>query len=140
MLHKRERPGAPSFRTFLSTVFSYRKKAGMAAWMLHRLTGLALVLYLVMHIIGLRSLTDPVLFEAYVSTFRSPLFKIAEVLLLGSIAYHAFNGLRIAIQDAFYRSENQRRLFYGVLAFTAAVVIAGGLVLLYPYFIMPLLP
>jgi succinate dehydrogenase / fumarate reductase cytochrome b subunit len=128
----------PSLRTFLQTAFSYRKRSGMWAWLLHRLTGIALVLYLVLHIKGLHSLPDPVAFEAYISTFRSPLFKIAEVMLLGSVAFHAFNGLRIMVQDMFYRSENQRRLYHGVIMLTAAVTLAGGLSLLFPYFIAPL--
>lgn len=144
MQENSERPGPPgkrpSLRTFLLTAFSYRKHSGMWAWLLHRLTGMALVLYLVAHIMGLRSLNDPAAFEAYITTFRSPLFKIAEVMLLGSVAFHAFNGLRIMIQDMFYRSENQQRLFHGVLFFTFAVTLAGGIALVFPYFIAPLLP
>lgn len=144
MQEKNERPGLPgknpSLRTFLFTAFSYRKRAGMTAWLLHRLTGLSLVLYLVAHILGLRSLADPAAFETYITTFRSPLFKTAEVMLLGSVAFHAFNGLRIMIQDMFYRSENQRRLFYGMLFFSVLVTLSGGLVIVFPYFIAPLLP
>ena len=144
MQENSERPGSPgkkpSLRTFLFTVFSYRKRAGMSAWLLHRLTGIALVLYLVAHIMGLRSLTDPASFEAYITTFRSPFFKVAEVLLLGSVAFHAFNGLRIMIQDTFYRSENQRRLFYGVMVAAVLVSVFGGLSIVFPYFLAPLFP
>lgn len=129
-----------SFRTFLSTASTYRPRAGMVAWLLHRLTGLFLLLFLVAHIIGLMSLNDPAAFEIYVTTFRSPLLKIAEVMLLGSIALHAFNGLRIMIQDLFYRSETQRFLFYLALFLTTIVTLAGGTALIFPYFISPLLP
>ncbi len=112
----------------------------MWAWLLHRTTGLFLVLFLVAHIIGLTSLKDPAAFEIYVTTFRNPLLKIAEVLLLASIAVHGFNGLRIMIQDLFYRSETQRYLFSLVLFVTIAVTLVGGTALLFPYFIAPLLP
>ena len=144
MRENSERPGQqgkrPSLRTFVFSALSYRKRAGMSAWLLHRFTGTALVLYLVAHIMGLRSLADPAAFEVYITTFRSPLFKIAEVMLLGSVAFHAFNGLRIMIQDMFYRSENQRRLFYGVFLLSVLVTLAGGLTLVFPYFIAPFLP
>jgi succinate dehydrogenase / fumarate reductase cytochrome b subunit len=130
----------PSFRTFLFTASSYRKLAGMLAWLLHRFTGLALVAYLVLHIMGLRSLADPAAFEVYVTTYRNPLFKIAEAILLGSVAFHAFNGVRIMIQDAFYRSERQRQLFYGVLVLTFVVTLVGGLSIIFPYFIAPMFP
>lgn len=112
----------------------------MVAWLLHRLTGLALVLYLAVHIMGLRSLSEPAAFEAYITVYRSHLFKVAEVMLLGSVAFHAFNGVRILLQDLFFRSERQRVLFYAVLALTVTVTLAGGLPILFPYFIAPLLP
>jgi len=130
----------PSFRTFLSTVFSYRVRSGMAAWILHRVTGLSLVLYLAIHIMGLRSLGNPLAFEAYITGYRNPLFKFAEVMLLGSVAFHAFNGLRIFAQDMYFRSERQKPLFYAVLALTIIVTIIGGLPIIFPYFITPLLP
>ena len=130
----------PSFRTFLSTASSYKVRAGMAAWLLHRLTGLALVFYLAIHIMGLRSLSDPAAFEIYITVYRSPLFKVAEVMLLGAVAFHAFNGLRILVQDMFFRSERQRTLFYIVLALTVIVTLAGGGPVIFPYFIAPLLP
>ncbi len=112
----------------------------MAAWLLHRLTGLALVAYLVMHISGLRALGDPLAFEAYITSYRTLHYKIGEVVLLGAVAFHAFNGVRIVIQDMFFRSERQRFLFYAVLALTVLVTVAGGLPVLFPYLIAPLLP
>jgi len=130
----------PSFRTFLSTVFSYRVRPGMAAWILHRVTGLSLVLYLVIHIKGLHSLDNHLAFETYITGYRNPLFKFAEVMLLGAVAFHAFNGLRIFLQDMYFRSERQKPLFYAVLALTIIVTIIGGLPIIFPYFITPLLP
>lgn len=112
----------------------------MGAWLLHRLSGLFLVLYLVFHINGLRALSDPSEFEVYVTVFRSPLFKIAEFMLLIVAAFHAFNGMRILIQDMGFRSDRQRVLFYGVLALTIIVMLAGGVPIIFPYFIAPLLP
>ena len=112
----------------------------MGAWLLHRLTGLFLVIYLVLHIMGLRSLADPASFEIYVTTYRNPLFKAAEVLLLGTVAFHAFNGVRIILQDMFFRSDRQKLLLYWVLVLTVAVTLIGGYPIIYPYFIAPLLP
>jgi len=107
--------------------------------LLHRLTGLFLVLYLVLHIMGLRSLADPASFEIYVTTYRNPLFKVAEVLLLATVAFHAFNGTRIMLQDIFFRSALQKPLFYAVIVLTVVVTLAGGFPILAPY-IAELLP
>lgn len=131
---------APSLKNFAVTVVSMTPKPGMIAWLLHRLTGLFLVLYLVLHTLGLRSMSDPVAFEKYVTMYRQPLFKFAEFLLLGVVAYHAFNGIRIMLQDMFLRSGTERSLFYLVLLMTAIVTVVGGYHIIYPYFIAPLLP
>ena len=112
----------------------------MVAWLLHRFTGLALVFYLAIHIMGLRSLSDPAAFEVYITLYRNSLFKIAEVMLLGAVAFHAFNGVRILVQDVFFRSERQQVLFYIVLVLTVIVTLAGGVPLIFPYLIAPLLP
>ncbi len=130
---------SPSFSTFLRTAASYRVRPGMAAWILHRLTGLLLVIYLPLHVMGLRSLADPASFEKYVTLYRNPLFKLAEVVLLGVVAFHAFNGIRILLQDLYFRSDTQRVLFYVVLVLTLLVTALVGYPILYPYFIGPLL-
>ncbi|ANT65995.1 succinate dehydrogenase, cytochrome b556 subunit [Prosthecochloris sp. CIB 2401] len=129
----------PSLKNFIATVVSMTPKPGMVAWLLHRLTGLFLVLYLVLHTLGLRSMGDPVAFEKYVTMYRQPLFKFAEFLLLGVVAYHAFNGIRIILQDMFFRSGTERPLFYLVLLLTVMITVVGGYHIIYPYFIAPLL-
>ncbi|ACF47258.1 MAG: succinate dehydrogenase, cytochrome b556 subunit [Prosthecochloris sp.] len=126
---------SPSFRTFLMTALSYRVKPGMAAWVLHRLTGLLLVIYLPLHVMGLRSLSDPVRFEKYVTLYRNPLFKMAEVALLAVVAFHAFNGIRILLQDLYFRSDTQRPLFYAVVVLTVLVTAVVGYPILSPYII-----
>ena len=45
----------------------YRIRTGMFAWMMHRLTGVGLVVYLIIHIWGLKSLSDPETFNALIA-------------------------------------------------------------------------
>lgn len=123
----------PSLRTFLRTLFSWQPLPGLVAWVLHRLTGLMLVVYLPIHVMGLRSLHDPVAFEKYVTLYRNPLFKVAEVVLLFVVAFHAFNGIRIVLQDLYFRSDRQKPLFYAVLLLTFFVTIVVGYPILAPY-------
>jgi len=96
---------------------SYYRFIGSWAWILHRLSGLALIFYLTLHIWVIHSLTvSEARFNSVMTTLSSPLFKILEVGLWGVILFHAFNGIRIAIVDFFKGSEFHRRWFYLLIA------------------------
>lgn len=104
----------------------YRVRVGMFAWMLHRLTGLALVGYLIVHVWGLRALTDPTAYNALITGYHAPIFKIGEFLLLGAVVYHALNGLRIVLIDFMGWSPNHRKLFWTLGAVAAVLFAVGG--------------
>ena len=75
---------------------------GMWAWVLHRLTGLGLVLYLLIHIVlmGLSLLRGEEAFDAALSVLMgSRFFGLLETLLLAAVLYHGFNGIRILLFD-----------------------------------------
>ena len=107
-------------------VTRYKIRTGMFAWMLHRLTGLALVGYLVLHVWGLKAITDPDAYNALIAGYHGPLFKIGEFMLLGAVVYHSLNGLRIVLIDFMGWSPNQRKLFWTLGAVAAVLFIVGG--------------
>ena len=109
----------------------YRLRTGMVAWMLHRITGLGLVAYLVIHIWGLKSISDREAYNALITGYHAPLFKLGEFLLLGAVVYHALNGLRIVLIDFLGWSPNQKRLFWTLGAVAVLLIIAGGYPSLY---------
>lgn len=104
----------------------YRVRTGMFAWMLHRLTGLALVGYLILHVWGLKSMTDPDAYNYLITKYHGPLFKLGEFLLLGAVIYHALNGLRIVLIDFVGWSPNQKKLFWTLGAVAAVLFVVGG--------------
>lgn len=104
----------------------YKVRVGMFAWMLHRLSGLALVGYLVVHVWGLRAVTDPDAYNALITGYHAPIFKLGEFLLLGAVIYHALNGLRIVLIDFMGWSPKQQRLFWTLGAVAAILFIVGG--------------
>lgn len=103
----------------------YRVRTGMFAWMAHRLSGVAIVVYLVLHIWGLRALTDRAAYNELIAKYHAPIFKVGEFLLLCAVVYHAMNGLRIVLIDFLGWSPNQKRLFW-TLGVVALVLIAVG--------------
>lgn len=104
----------------------YRVRTGMFAWIMHRLTGVGLVVYLIIHIWGLKSLSDPETFNALIAKYHSPIFKVGEFALLVAVAYHAMNGLRIVLIDFLGWSPKQKRLFVTLGAVTALIILVGG--------------
>lgn len=103
----------------------YRGAIGQWSWVLHRLTGLGVVLFLVLHVIDTSwSAFYPDLYEKAIAIYQTPLFTIGEFVLVFAVVYHAFNGLRIAIFD--FKPEwwhYQQRAAYAVFGATVLVLV-----------------
>ncbi len=104
----------------------YRIRTGMFAWMAHRLSGVALVVYLALHIWGLRALTDRAAYNELIAKYHAPIFKVGEFLLLCAVVYHALNGLRIVLIDFLGWSPNQKKLFWTLGAVALLLIAVGG--------------
>jgi succinate dehydrogenase / fumarate reductase cytochrome b subunit len=107
-------------------VLRYKKRVGMWAWMLHRLTGLGLVAYLILHVWGLKAITNAEAYNALIASYHAPIFKAAEFGLLIAVVYHALNGVRIVLIDFMGWSPNQKRLFWTLGAVAALLIAVGG--------------
>lgn len=105
----------------------YRWQTGMSAWVLHRITGLALVFYISLHIWVVSSLQlGPKTFEATMAFVQAPMFRFLEVGLLFCVIYHSFNGIRLVLIDFFGATEKHVVLFYVLMALGAILWIYGG--------------
>ncbi len=98
-------------------LWPFRIKAGMWAWILHRVTGLVIVFYLVLHILVISSvLWGPGTFDATMDALRRPVFAAGELMLVGAGLYHGLNGIRIILFDLGVGIRQQKAFFAGVLA------------------------
>lgn len=112
----------------------YRVRKEMFAWILHRITGLALVLYLILHVWGLKSLSDPEAFNNFIAHYHSPLVKFLEFLLLGAVIYHGLNGLRIVLIDFLGWSPHRDALYWTLGTIAILLFAFGGYPSLYVLF------
>lgn len=128
-----ESPGVSGHGTYEDTgrFQWYRIRTGMFAWMAHRLSGVAIVIYLVLHVWELQALTDPQAFNELIVKYHHPVFKLGEFMLLVAVAYHAMNGLRIILIDLLGWSPNQKKLFWTLGGVTAVIIAVGGYPILY---------
>ena len=105
---------------------NYYKFLGSWAWILHRLTGLALIFYLSLHIWVISTLTVGAdRFNETMKFLSSPLFKYLEIGLWFIILFHAFNGIRILIVDFSKGSLYHKKLFW-VLMLIAFIMWVWG--------------
>ena len=113
-------------RSVVKPVQRYKLRVGMVAWILHRLTGLGLVLYLVLHVWGLKAITNAEAYNALIASYHAPIFKIAEFGLLIAVVYHALNGMRIVLIDFVGLSPKQRSLFWILGGIALVLIVVGG--------------
>jgi succinate dehydrogenase / fumarate reductase cytochrome b subunit len=109
---------------------------------LHRLTGLGLLAYFLMHIVLTTSRSlGPEAWARAMKTVEGPAFVLGEYLVFAAFALHALNGVRLVLLELGvgvgkpiepvypYRTSVhvQRPLAVGAMLLAAAVAIIGGL-------------
>jgi succinate dehydrogenase / fumarate reductase, cytochrome b subunit len=111
--------------------YSYYSFVGTWAWLLHRLSGVALIFYLMMHIWVIHTLTmGPRAFNDIMIFLSSVPFKVLEVGLWGVILFHAFNGIRIIIVDFFNGSVAQKKWFFFLVGICFVLWALGSIMLI----------
>ena len=74
----------------------YKGKTSMWLYIFHRVTGVALFGYLLLHIISTALiLLGPEIYEGAEAIYKNFYFRVAEIGLFGAVLAHAINGLRI---------------------------------------------
>lgn len=114
-----------SLVTTLTETLRYRGAIGQWSWVLHRVTGLGVVLFLTLHVVDTSwSVFYPSLYEKAIAIYQSPLFTLGEFGLVACVIYHAYNGLRIILFDFNPRWwQHQERAAYIVLGATALTLV-----------------
>ncbi len=104
----------------------YRLQTGSFAWIIHRLTGIALTLYIFLHLYVLSSLRDPVRYEALIKATKSPLVRLMEAGLLALVIGHALNGFRLTLIDMGVSTRMQKLLFWSAFVLGSFLLIIGA--------------
>lgn len=119
----------------------YRYFTGSLAYVLHRVSGLALIFFLFFHILSItKSQATPEAYDLMIRRMQEPDFKIGEILLYAGLLYHGLNGIRIVLVDfAWTRTTHHKRLWWGLAALCAALLVAGTIPLLLHTNVAPLM-
>ena len=79
---------------------SYRGGPGMLAWAFHRISGVAIWAFILLHVLDIwLAQANPSLYNDVLQIYASPPGRVMELLLGAALLYHALNGLRIIVMD-----------------------------------------
>jgi succinate dehydrogenase / fumarate reductase cytochrome b subunit len=110
------------------------------AYALHRLTGLGILLYFLMHIVVTSLRAGGIYLWTDGGVLHQPVFRLGEFLVFVAFAYHACNGLRLVLVELglavgkpiepvypYRTSLNvQRPLLIAAMILAAIIILAGG--------------
>ncbi|GAB4366743.1 MAG: hypothetical protein Kow0042_06830 [Calditrichia bacterium] len=103
----------------------YVKHYGTWAYILHRLSGLALTGYILIHIYLVSELHNRSAWTEEMAIFRHPVLKILEWCLFSVVIFHALNGVRIFLIDYFEGARYQKSLLTAV--FILSIILFFGM-------------
>jgi succinate dehydrogenase / fumarate reductase cytochrome b subunit len=113
----------------------------MFSWLFHRISGLGILLFLLLHIVDITLLNfGPKVYNDAISIFSEWYIRVAPLFLVGALFYHAYNyhaynGVRIILVDFWPGvAKFQSVMFYSVLALTIVSVVAFGIFVIGPIF------
>ena len=95
----------------------YKGKEGQWSWMLHRVTGVGVLLFLFIHILDTALVGwGPDVYNRVIKVYSHPLFRVSEVGLFAAVLYHALNGIRIILIDFWPGGARyHKQMFYAAM-------------------------
>lgn len=111
---------------------TYKGRSGQWAWVFHRVTGVGVFFFLLIHVIDTAFIGwGPELYNKAMAMYRLPFFRVGEVVLAGMVLYHALNGVRIIIIDFWPETTaSHRKGTYAMAAVFALIFIPTAIVML----------
>lgn len=120
-LPKIAKPKAPP-----GTLYRPARPEGMWSWVLHRITGVGIFFFLLVHILDTSLVrVSPEAYNAVIGTYKNPIMGLGETVLVAAVALHAFNGLRIILIDYWNWGTRHQRLLYWIVIILWVILMLG---------------
>ncbi|HWH98165.1 MAG TPA: succinate dehydrogenase, cytochrome b556 subunit [Pseudolysinimonas sp.] len=104
----------------------YRGREGMWSWVLHRITGVAIFFFLLVHILDTALIrVSPEGYNAVIGAYKTPIMGLGEIGLVAAIGLHALNGLRIIAIDFLRIGPRIQRVMFWVVVALWLLLLAG---------------
>ncbi len=97
---------------------TYRGRESQWAFIFHRVSGLAILSFLLLHILDTATVYfAPSLYAHAIDLYRTPPFMLGEIALVAAILFHGLNGYKIIYFDQKplrWRAENEAKWFWAI--------------------------
>jgi succinate dehydrogenase / fumarate reductase cytochrome b subunit len=104
----------------------YRGREGMWSWVLHRITGVSIYFFLLVHILDTALVrVSPQAYNAVIGTYKHPIMGLGETALVAAIGFHALNGLRIILIDFLPNGTKYQKLLFWIVIALWIVLLIG---------------
>ncbi|HLF69921.1 MAG TPA: succinate dehydrogenase, cytochrome b556 subunit [Actinomycetota bacterium] len=115
----------------------YRGGSSMWSWIFHRGSGLAVLGFLFLHILDTSLVgLGPEHYDKFVKIYKGPVFRPLEVILMGFVIFHSFNGLRIILVDFWSKgARHQAALSRAVAVISILLFLPAAFFMLQPLFV-----
>jgi len=115
-------------------LFSYRGREGMVAWLFHRISGVGVWAFVVLHVVDIYLVGgNPEAYDELLAFYASIPGRLMEVLLGAALLYHALNGLRIIVIDLWPRlTRYHRHMWWASWVIFIGVGVPGAFIILRP--------
>ncbi|MDR2703367.1 MAG: succinate dehydrogenase, cytochrome b556 subunit [Cellulomonadaceae bacterium] len=92
----------------------YRGAVGQWVWVAHRISGVAIFLFLFVHILDTAVIRiSPAAYNQIIGMYHAPIMALGELVLVAAVTFHALNGVRIILIDYWSRgAEFQQHMLY----------------------------
>lgn len=114
----------------------YKGDPGMWAWVAHRISGVAIFFFLLVHVLDTALVTvSPETYNSVIDMYKNPIVGLMEIGLVALVLFHALNGLRIVAVDFWSKGARyQRQMLWAVVGIWVVVFAAAAARLLFLLF------
>ncbi len=104
----------------------YRGRESMWSWVLHRIAGVAIFFFLLVHVLDTSLVRiSPDAYNSVINEYKTPLLGLGELALVAAIGFHALNGIRIILIDFWVWGTRHQRLMFWIVIVLWIVLLAG---------------
>jgi succinate dehydrogenase / fumarate reductase cytochrome b subunit len=101
------------------------KGLGMWAWLLFRVAGVVLAVYLFVHIVVISQgrMSGASTLDGIFTTFDKPLFVLLDLLLVWAVLFHGLNGVRVLLMDVGVGVRSHKAVFVCAMVLAVALFV-----------------
>lgn len=118
---------SPAARAVQAWFNPLKRSAGFLAFVLMRITGIGLVVYLLLHMVVIGFLLrGPAGWDSLIQTMKSPWVLALDVVLIAGILIHMLNGLRVTVIGLGFGTQSHKGIFWTLMVVALLLLAYSG--------------